>query len=165
MSTQVMFIITKSGITIRPEGIDLAISHARSYMSHLSGLLTELQEAAAQARKVAPEGIPQEDSVIADAKRELGRAEVLLGELEGVRGHTIHIYDRNFEDWAEVFRQARIERGQVRIEDSPDLFTAVKIVMAMLKAENHWFSESKFIKFINNDDPSSITRQARRVSA
>ena len=60
------------------------------------------------------------------------------------------MFDRNFVTWAEVFRQTRIELGLAKIEDSSELYAAVKRTMAMLKAENPKFSETKFIKYINN---------------
>jgi hypothetical protein len=149
MAQQPIFVITKSGLTIRPEGIDLAMSHTRSYIGYLSGLLEEFQREAARARRIAPEGIPQEDSIVADTQREQSRAEAHLAELDQVKGHVIHVYDRNFEAWAEAFRQARIQLGLARIEDSPHLEALLKIVIAMLKAENPKFSESKFRNRIN----------------
>jgi hypothetical protein len=145
MDIQPMFVITKSGLTIRPEGIDLAIAHTQSYISYVGGLLEEFQCEAARARTIAPEGIPQEDSIVADTQCELDRAGAHLDDLTQAKGHLIRVYDRNFQDWAEVFRQTRLELGLGRIEDSPELYAAVKRTMAMLKAENPRFSESKFI--------------------
>lgn len=150
MDIQPMFVITKSGLTIRPEGIELSMSHTRSYISYLSSLLAEFQQEAVRARTIAPEGIPQEDSIVADTQRELSRAEAHLTGLGQVKGHIIQVYDRNFVTWAEVYRQTRIELGLSKIEDSPELYAAVKRTMAMLKAENSKFSETKFIKYINN---------------
>src|SRR5215212_9868764 len=139
MDKQPLFIITKSGLTIRPEGIDLAMSHTRSYIGYLSGLLEEFQREAGRARTIAPEGIPQEDSIVADTQRELDRAGAHLDDLAQAKGHLIRVYDRNFRDWAEVFRQTLLELGLGKIENSPELYAAVKHVMTMLKAENPWF--------------------------
>jgi hypothetical protein len=36
--SELLFVNTKSGLTIRPEGIELSLSHTRSYISYLSGL-------------------------------------------------------------------------------------------------------------------------------
>ena len=55
MVIQPMFVITKSGLTIRPEGIDLAIAHTQSYISYVGGLLEEFQTRVAVARTIAPE--------------------------------------------------------------------------------------------------------------
>jgi hypothetical protein len=145
-----MFVITKSGLVIRPEGLDLSIAHTRHFINYLSGLLAEFHEEAARARTIAPEGIPQEDSIIADTQRELSRAEAHISNLEEAKGHVTHVYDRNFQDWAEAFRQVRIQLGLETIEDSPHLYALLKLVRGMLKRENHWFSENKFIKHINN---------------
>ena len=109
----------------------------------------EYEREAAQARTVAPEGIPQEESIVADTKCELSRAKALLSQLEEVKGHILRVYDRNFQDWAEVFRQTRAQLGLIHIEDSAQLYACLKIVMTKLKAENHWFSESKFMSYIN----------------
>jgi hypothetical protein len=166
MDTHQMFVITKSGLTIRPEGVELSLAHTRHFISYLSGLLAEFQEEAARARTIAPEGIPQEDGIVADTKRELSRAEAHKANLEETKAHITRVYDRNFQDWAEAFRQARIQLGLARIEDSPHLEALLRIVMAILKAENHWFSESKFRSYINRDtEEPIITREVRRLSA
>src|SRR5438128_1130486 len=117
MDKEPMFVITKSGLTIRPEGIDLSITHTKNFIGYLSGLLAEFQAEAARARTIAPEGLSQEDSIVADTQRELDRAEAHRANLEEVKGHVTHVYDRNFEDWAEAFRQARIQLGLARIAD------------------------------------------------
>jgi hypothetical protein len=150
MNTQQMFVITKSGLTIRPEGIELAISYTWSRIGRLSGLLDEYIYEAARARTVAPEGVPQEDSIVADTQHELDRAYAHLDDLTQAKGHLIRVYDRNFRDWAEVFRQTRLELVLEKIEGSPELYAAVKRTMTMLRAENPKFSESKFISYINN---------------
>ncbi len=149
MDIQPMFVITKSGLIIRPEGIELSIAHTRHYIDDLKNLLAEFQYEAARARTIAPEGIPQEDSIVTDTKRGLARAYAHLDDLTQVRGHLTRLYDRNFKDWADVFRQTRIELGLEKIEDSTELHAAVQRTMEMLKTENHWFSESKFITYIN----------------
>jgi hypothetical protein len=150
VNAQPLMSITKSGIVIRPDGIEVALAHTRHFISYLSGLLTEFQVQATKAHTIAPEGIPQEDSIVAETEQELSRAEAHRANLEEVRGQVIHVYNRNFEDWAEAFRRARIQLGLARIEESPHLELGLRIVMAMLKAENRWFSESKFRSYINN---------------
>jgi hypothetical protein len=150
MEQKSMFVITKSGLTIRPEGIDLMLVFTKYCIRAGRTKLAEYEQEAAQARTIAPEGVPQEESIVADSKRVLSRAEALMTELEEVKRHVLCVYDRNWQDWAEAFRQARIELELAHIEDSPELYALLKIVMRVLKTENHWFSESKFINYINN---------------
>src|SRR4051812_42078403 len=131
MSQRPLFVITKSGLTIRPEGTEISMTHTRSYISYLSGLLEEFQREAARARTIAPEGIPQEDNIVADTKREMTKAKEHLDDLTQAKGHHIRLYDRNFQDWAEAFRQARIQLGLKWIEDRPHLDALLTIVMGL----------------------------------
>jgi len=150
METKPMLIVNKSGLVYRPEGIDLMLAHCSHCIGCGREKLAEHQREAARARTIAPEGIPQEESIIADIQRELSSAEELMMELERVRGHIIQVYDRNFEMWAEEFRQTRIQLGLERIEDSPHLYAMVVNVMKMLKQENPKFSSKKFIDYVNH---------------
>jgi hypothetical protein len=148
MQVEPMFIITKSGLTIRPETIDLLRAYTTRYIN--------------DSRKMLDEYIAEthctsfDDPIFAEAQREICRAVEVVKGLDQVGGHIVHVYDRNFETWAGAFRQARIERGLAKIEDSPDLYALLRIVMAILKAENPKFSEEKFRKFINNDTEDPI---------
>jgi hypothetical protein len=146
MAQQPMFVITKSGLTIRPEGIDLSIVYTKYFIQDARAKLDEYI-------MVLP-CTSFDDPIFAKAQQEICRAVDIMRELEEVRGHILRVYDRNFQDWAEVFRQTRLELGLERIEDSPELYAAVKRTMAMLKAENRLFSEEKFRKFINNPEAS-----------
>jgi hypothetical protein len=142
MDKQPMFVITKSGLIIRPEGIDLAIAYTKYFIQDARAKLDEYI--------VVSHYTSFDDPIFAEAQREICRAVDIMRELEEVRGHIQRVYDRNFKERAEAFRQVRIQLGLARIEDSPHLYALLKIEMAMQKAENHWFSESKFINYINN---------------
>ena len=141
MQTEPMFIaITKSGLTIKPQGSDLLLVLVKHCIKYLQDKIAEFQE-------VAPAG--QEERAVVDAQRLLERTETLSGELEQVKGHFVQVYDRNFQMWAEAFRSARRALGLAKIEDSPHLYTQLQIVMKMLKEENPFFSREKFINYIN----------------
>jgi hypothetical protein len=86
MQKDQMFVTSRSGLVVRPEGIDVSLTHTKHFISYLSGLLAEFQEEAAKARTIAPEGIPQEDSIVADTKRELARAEAHRASIGFTRG-------------------------------------------------------------------------------
>jgi hypothetical protein len=83
-------------------------------------------------------------------RREIARAQVVYEGLDLLRGQLERLYTFHYEQMAQVHQQARIELGLARVEDSPHLYIAVKLTMAMLKAENPKFSEEKFINYINN---------------
>jgi hypothetical protein len=122
METKPMIITNKSGLIYRPEGIHLMLGHTRHFIRCGQEKLAEYQREAARARAIAPEGIPQEESIITDMQRELSSAAAIEADLQNAEGHIIHVYDRNFEMWAEAFRQARIQLGLAKIEDSPHLY-------------------------------------------
>lgn len=56
MNTQQMFVITKSGITIRPEGVELSMAYTRHFIRDGQEKLVLYRQEAAQARTIAPEG-------------------------------------------------------------------------------------------------------------
>jgi hypothetical protein len=142
MQIEPMFVITKSGLIIRPEGIDLALTYIKYFIQDARAKLDEYI--------MVSHCTSFDDPIFAEAQHEICRAVDIMRELEETKEHRIRVYDRNFQDWAEVFRQTRIECGFEKIEDSPELYTAVKHVMVILKAENPKFSEEKFINYINN---------------
>ncbi len=150
MSDESLFIINKSSVVLTTFVIDLFYSYMNHYIRDGYEKIEEYEREATEIRLIEPSWVSQEEHSVADMQRELNRAESLRAELGQVRGHIVHVYDRNFRDWAEVFRQTRLELGLEKIEDSPELYAAVKHVMTMLKEENPRFSESKFIKYINN---------------
>jgi hypothetical protein len=145
MDKQPMFVITKSGLIIRLEKLKALHWYIDYYVCAIKGRLA-----------LYLEECDEDDTAIALLQGEVEFAEEIDRELEQLTTEVRHIYDRNFEAWAEAFRQARIERGLARIEDSPDLYALLKIVVAMLKSENHWFSEEKFIKYINKGGEASL---------
>jgi hypothetical protein len=141
MSTQPLVNITKSGVVLRPEAVNLLHAYTRYFIQHSRAKLDEY---------LFDLGGSLDDRIAAEAQQAICAAVDLLRELDEADDHIGRVYDRNFEMWAQVFRQTRIELGLERIEASPHLYAAVKIVMAMLRAENPKFSESKFINYINN---------------
>src|SRR5262245_43637552 len=109
MQIKPLFVINRSGLIYRPEGIDLMLAYSSHYIQCNHEKLSKYQREAAQARAVAPEGVPQEESIVADTQLELSKAEAVVTELQSVRGHIIHLYNQDFETWAERFRQTRIQ--------------------------------------------------------
>jgi hypothetical protein len=151
MQTQPVFIaITKSGLTIRPEGVNVLVVLVRHCIKDLEERLAHLQTEAARARADVPEGVPQEESIISDTQRLLECTKAVAIELAHLQNRLVQWYERNYVIWAEEFRQVRIRLGLKRIEDSPHLMAMVGGVSKSLKAENHWFSSQKFINHINN---------------
>lgn len=91
------------------------------------------------------------DSLIRHAEDEIRKAQVVVRELTELSIGRQRMFTSNFEKKAEVYRRARIELGLTKIEDSPHLYAALKIEMAMLKADNSRFSSSRFLTYINSD--------------
>jgi hypothetical protein len=151
MQTQPVFIaITKSGLTIRPEGSNLLLVLVNHCIKDLKERIAHLKREAQRARQAVPEGVPQEEVVISDTQHLLESTQLVAHELEQLEGRLVQMYEVNYVTWAEGFRAARIRLGLKRIEDSPHLMAMLDGVAKILKGENHWFSSQKFITYINN---------------
>src|SRR5690349_20382753 len=107
MQSKPMFIVvTKSGLTLRPQGSELLLVCVKHCIKYLQDKIAEFYQ-------VAPAG--QEERAVVDPQRLLGRTQTLSEELERVKGHFVQVHDRNFQMWAEAFRSARIELGLEKI--------------------------------------------------
>src|SRR4051812_46882143 len=92
--------MTKSGVVLRPQAVKLLHAYTRHFIqdgrAKLDEYLLDLQ------------GSP-EDPCAAAAQLEVCKAVELVRELDETDEHIGRAYDRNFQMWADVFRQARIQ--------------------------------------------------------
>jgi hypothetical protein len=157
MSEQPMFIITKSGLVIRPERLKDLGDYPTRYVREGCEMIATYLCAGGQ----------EKDTVVVDMRREIARAEEAAQELAQLVQEVQRIYELNFVREALIVRETLHALGFTRLDEVYVLSVLVDHMVARFKAENPKCSEEKFRKFINNDtdDPIIITRQARRVSA
>lgn len=145
----------KPMITFRPHSIRATpqfVECCREYTQHYMRCAQEkIEEYRAEVgRQTGLRALTSHHEAVVAARREVARAQVVYEALNVLRDRLERLYHWHYEQMAEVYRQARIQLELARVEDSPHLYVAVKLTMAMLKAENPKFSEAKFIKYINN---------------
>jgi hypothetical protein len=155
MAQQPMFVITKSGLIIRPEKLKLLSSYTRHFIRNSQEQLTYLHE----------EGGDDSDTEVVDMRREVARSQEALQELEQLTTEVERIYELNFVREATIVRETLHALGFTKIEEVYILSVLVDIMLAHFKAENPTCNEEKFRKFINNETEDPIMKQARRVSA
>jgi hypothetical protein len=132
-----------------PQFVDLCREYAQHYIRCAQEKIEEYRSRTSPRRSDGLRAITEDDVVVLDARREIARATVVHEALDVLRGELARYCDLNFETWAAVLRQSRIELGLARIEDSPELRLVVTLAIGALKAQNPKFSEEKFIKYIN----------------
>jgi hypothetical protein len=135
-------------IRATPLFIDLCQQYAQYYKKCVQEKIEEYSAVIAQQQDA--KAVTSDHEAVVTARREVARAQVVHEALDILRSELERIYNFHYERLAEVWRQTRIELGLTCIEDDPSLMIALRLTMAMLKAENPTFREEKFIRYINS---------------
>jgi hypothetical protein len=141
MSEQPMFVITKSGLVIRPERLKDLSDYPKRY----------IREGHEMIATYLREGGQESDTVVVDMHREVARAQGFLRELQQLATEVQRIYDLNFVREAEIVRETLHALGFTKIEEVYSLNVLVDIMADQFKKENPKFSESKLRNHINRE--------------
>lgn len=155
MSENLLFHSTKSGVDFTLEAFELLRVYPHYCISDWQAKI-EMYRSESAALSGSKEPSTKTDSLIRQAQDEIRRAQVVVHELSELHQGRQRIFTVNFKRKAEVYRQARIQLGLAKIEDSPHLFAALKIEMEMLKAENPYFSFKRFTGYINSEGEAAV---------
>lgn len=142
-----MITVRLHSVRATPQFVELCREYAQHYIrcahEKIEAYRTEV------VKQKGARAIVTDDQAVVETQREIARAQVVYDGLDLLRDHIECLYTFHYEQMARVYRQARIDLGLARVEDSVHLYHAVILTMAMLKAENSKFSEEKFITYIN----------------
>lgn len=153
MSENLLFHSTKSGVDFTLEAFELLRVYPHYCISDWQAKI-KMYRSESAALAGSREAGTKTDSLIRQAQDEIQQAQVVIHDLSELQKGRRRMFTVNFERKAEVYRQARIQLGLAKIEDSPHLFEVLKIEMAMLKADNPHFSFKRFTDYINAEGAS-----------
>lgn len=156
MSENLLFHSTKSGVDFTLEAFELLRVYPHYCISDWQAKLEIYRTESATFAGSSKTGSPKTNRLIRQAQDEIRRAQVVVHELSELHQGRQRIFTVNFKRKAEVYRRARIELGLAKIEDSLHLYATLKIEMAMLKAENPYFSFKRFIDYINSEGEAAV---------
>lgn len=155
MSENLLFHSTKSGVDFTLEAFELLRVYPHYCISDWQAKI-EMYRSESAALSGSKEPSTKTDSLIRQAQDEVRRAQVVIHDLSELQKGRRRMFTVDFQRKAEVYRQARIQLGLAKIEDSPHLFAALKIEMEMLKAENPYFSFKRFTGYINSEGEAAV---------
>jgi hypothetical protein len=155
MSENLLFHSTKSGVDFTLEAFELLRVYPNYCISDWQAKI-EMYRSESAALSGSKEPSTKTDSLIRQAQDEVRRAQVVIRDLSELQKGRRRMFTVDFQRKAEVYRQARIELGLAKIEDSPHLFAALKIEMEMLKVENPYFSFKRFVDYINSEGEAAL---------
>jgi hypothetical protein len=141
MQIEPLFVITKSGLIIRPERIKDLSEYPKRY----------IREAHEMVDTYLREGAREHDPIILAMRREIARAQETVHDLEQLATQVQHYYDLNFVREAEIVRKTLHTLGFTQIQEVYILSVLVDIMVAHFKAENPTCNKEKFINYINNE--------------
>lgn len=143
-----MVVVKKHSIGLAYGVLAVLPAYVQAYITSLRSKLDEYHIELAKATQGYPRRL-QEDTLLRRAQEELDRAEAVLAGMEDFKGALEVAFKHHFEEWAEVFRQVRLNVGVADIRSIPELGLALDIAMDTLYRENPKFDHEKFIKYIN----------------